>query len=394
MTHDIDPGGPPLRTGLAFAEGSDSFATAARAAMTAVRALGDELPRIVFVHHAPCHDSAAVLRGARSVAPGALVLGCSTEGPFCGELRRDGITVTALASPHLRGAVGLARNAASGWSAALDEALAAPALAALLDASPEASRRRVRKGSRRFAIVYAPGECEELASPLFEVVEALRFRTLGRVPVFAAAVGDGPTGSPGSVFAGDEVACGGLLVLIIETELEFGISLAHGFRASGNAMRVDAAEGRELLLVDGCAASHVLGASSSLRGLSSLDHITLSSGKAFGIPERPGEFAISVASHPTTTGGVRMSRPVQPGSELVGMELVRDAASGGAAEAAGKALLRAGSSPAGLVMVHYCALRASILGEEGARAELARIRELAGQAPLAGILSRGTGVRA
>jgi diguanylate cyclase (GGDEF)-like protein/PAS domain S-box-containing protein len=387
---DIDA--PRIRTGIASAHGKDSFGAGSRAALAALANLGEGNAQVLFVHLAACFDPAEVLRGVRTVSRGALVIGATTAGEICGSIRQGSVVVTAIASPHVRAAAALGRDVATSWSAALGEAMAAPELRPFLDPSPEASRRRIRSGARRFAVIYAPGDTPTHPSTAFEIVEAFRFRTLGRIPVLAGGAGHDEGRVPGStVLAGEQAVAGGLVLALFETELEFGISIAHGFRPTGNRMRVDAAEGRELLLVDGCAASHVLGSSSLLHGLSSLDHITLTSGKAFGTPDRLGEYTINVASHPTPTGGVRMSQPVHPGAELVEMEVLRDPASGGAAEAIRKAMLRNSNGPAALVMTHYCALRQRILGDGGASAEIARIAEIAGGAPLAGFCSLGEG---
>lgn len=380
-----------VATGIGTSRGGNSLAAGSRAALAAIARLGGVRPSVIFVHASPEFDFAQVMRGARIASGEALVLGATTAGEIHAGLQQSCVVVTALGSPYLRGAAALGRHADRKWSEALDEALAAPAIQPFLDSGPRADRLRVRNGTRRFAVLLLPGATQTECSSAYEIIDAFRRRTLGRIPIFAGAAADGWKMESNAVALGELVSPGAMVLALFETELDFGISIAHGFRPTAQRHRVDAAEGRELLLVEGCAASHVLGANPASRGLSSLEHITFATGRTFGMPNRLGEYSINVASYPTPTGAVRMSQPVLPGSELVEMEIGRDATTGGADEAVRKAMMRIGSGRAALLLVHYSAMRERILGGEGARAEIARIEELAGQTPVVGFCSQGEG---
>ncbi len=384
-----DPSGAAL---IEIAVGSASGAAAGAAAARACRArLRSDKVSVLLVHASVQHDLEAVLTEVGAEFGQTLLIGASTCGEIDQGMLRASVVVTAWASPHVRGSVGVGDKAGENWRAALDQALAAPALRAALAPDDELVRARAERGSQLFAMLLVPGNTLRYPSPGFEIVEAFKQRTLGRIPVIAGASADDWRMQGNAVFHGSRVHADGLLVAVFETELSFGIAMSHGFQPSPQALRVTASTGRELLSLDGEPALPALARrlGRDVRPLRA-EHITLSTRTVLGTPDPLEQYSINVASYATGRDGVLLTQPVAPGASLHVMS-AGEATPDAGADALRKALLRGATSQPAFVLVHDCALRSSILGDETAAAEIAHMTRLAAQAPLAGFCSFGEG---
>ena len=382
-----DPSGAALiEVAVGRASGATAGADAARACRPQLRA---HAASVVLVHASVQHELDAVLAGVRSVFPDAPLIGASTCGEIDSGIHHASVVVTVLASPHLRCSVGVGDGAGSNWRAALDQALATPALRAAVAPDDELVRARAERGSQVFAMLYVPGNTRRLPSTGFEIIEAFKAHTLGTIPILAGASADDWRMQGNAVFHGSEVHADGLLVAVFETELSFGIAMSHGFQPSMQALSVTGSTGRELLSLDGAPALQALAErlGRAARGLRD-EHLTLYTRTVLGTRDPLEQFSIHVASYATERDGVLLTQPVAPGASLYLMaarEATRDAGS----HAVRKALLRAATSQPALVLVHHCAIRAAILGEETAAAEIEHMARLTAPAPLAGFCSFG-----
>ncbi|MDE2479438.1 MAG: EAL domain-containing protein [Betaproteobacteria bacterium] len=384
-----DPSGA-ARIEVAVGRGAGSAAgrDAARACLAGLRV---HPASVLLVHASVQHELPGVLAGVREVFPDPVLIGASTCGEIDGGIHRGSVVITALASPHLRCSVGVGDGAAANWREALDQALAAPELRAALDPDEELVRARAERGSQLFALLLVPGNTRRHPSTGYEIVEAFKLRTLGSVALIAGASADDWNMQGNAVFHGGSVHADGLLVAVFETELSFGIGMSHGFQPSPQALAVTGSTGRELLSLDGEPALPALARrlgrpAQGLRG----QHITLSTRTVLGTRDPLEQYSINVASYATERDGVLLTQPVAPGAPLYLMspsEATREAGS----QALRKALLRAATSKPALVLVHDCAIRSSILGEQEAAAEIAHMARLAPQAALAGFCSFGEG---
>lgn len=381
-----------IEVGTGFGDGASALDAGAAAARAALDRIREHEVSALLIYASVAHDLGAVLRGVHEVSGNAPVIGATTAGELLGGLRHRGVVAVALASPDLRVCAAVGQGVSRDWRAALEQALAAPQIRAQIEEGPDAYRRRARRGSRLFAMLFAPGNTRDSGSVAYELLEAFKSRTLGRIPVFAGAAADDWRMEGNAVFLGQDHYGDSLLLAIFETELSFGIALGHGFRASAVRMRVTQAEGRELLSLDGEPAAKVL---ARKLGTSVADlaqrHITLTTGRTFGTADPMGQYSVNVAAYFTERGGVRMTQPLAAGAELVVMEPVADTIVAAGAETLRKALVRAGTGRPAAVLCHYCALRPRILGEEKAAQEIAEMVQAAGSAPVAGFCSFGEG---
>jgi signal transduction histidine kinase/CheY-like chemotaxis protein len=378
-----------IEVGHGAAAGGPAFADGAAAAREALLAVRTHRPSLVLVFASVAYDVGEVLRGVRSVTGDAPLVGASTAGEIRDGERRGSVVVAVIASPHLRAHVGAGAAVSRGWSAALDASLAAPGVAPLFDGTPDGWARLTREGSEAFALLFSPGNTRTAPSESCNLLEALRRRSLGRLAVFGGAAADDWRMERNYVFAGERAVEDGVVVAIVETQLRFGIALAHGFVATERRAVVTAAAGSEVLELDGRPAADaypelVESTRAALEG----QHLTLTSGLVVGTPDAFGGLMPNVASYVTPRGGVAFTRPIAVGTALSVMRTDAATAVEAGREAVRKAMLRGAIGRAALAVASCCALRDRLLGG-AAREEVAGMVEALGGAPLVGFRSFG-----
>lgn len=371
------------------ASGIEAGRSAAREAASAIHR---HAICVTLVYASVAHDLVSVLQGVQEVVGETPVLGATTAGELIGGFCHQSVVVVVLASPHLRVAAAVGRDVSKNWQAAFDEAFSSSGLRSMVDESPEHTQERTRRGSRRFAMLIAPGNTRQTASFAFEAMETFKTRTLGRIPIFAGASADDWRMESNAVLFGRQVVADGLLLAVFETELSFGIALGHGFHAAAETLKVTAVEGREVLALDGHPAAERLAQrlGANFDELAAV-HLTLTTGKTLGTSDSMGQYSVNVATYFTPRGGVRLTQPVAVGAELAVMKPVAGSMLAAGGEALRKAMLRAGTNRPAAVLCHYCALRPRIMGAKGAQREIAEMVHLAGGAPLVGFCSFGEG---
>ncbi len=380
-----------LEAGCGYAADDDRREAGRRAAREAVSTTGRFEPSAVLVFTSDVSDLRRMLAGVRSVTGEAPLVGCTTAGDICdGELRRGGVTVAVIASPWLRLAAGVGRDVSSDWRRALDAALEAPGVSGWFDPEDDSTRRRARReGSTAVGLMFAPGDTFSCVSSDDEVLTELRRRSSGILTFFGGSAADDWRMEESWVFSGPTAYPDGLVVGILETGLRVGTAMAHGLVPSSLSATVTSAGGYLLEELDGRPAAEVYA------GLIGVDVDELSDRRTthrtdlpLGLGEPGGDHAVCVASSVTRGGGLRMTRPVPEGAVVKVMIPEPDAMISAASRAARTALLRGGFERPAIGLVVDCTLRERFLADRYP-AELAAVRGVCANAPLAGFLSYG-----
>jgi signal transduction histidine kinase/CheY-like chemotaxis protein len=389
------PDEPVVEVGLGVRGDPDAETAAREAARAALGPLRRNAPSVLFAFAPARWNAAAVARGLGAVARGVPVVGATTAaihgrgGAICDGEHEDAVAVAAVGSPYLAVRVGVGEDVSRGWQAALDQALATPELAGLFDGTGHAWRDLMRRGRSAFAFLSSPGETIRSASSSAQLVEALKRRSLGMLPIFGGSSAcDGPDDA-NHVFGGGRAVRDGLVVAVFETELRFGIALAHGFRETSTRLTVTRCRGEEVLELDGRPAAHAYAEATgvpleALRGKNPTD-VT---GKLLGSQDASGQYVPYLARTLTDEGGVLFSRAVTAGMVLT--VLLPDPRTGVEAGPAAlrTAALRAGVVEPALAVVAACPTRFRLLGDAAAE-EVPRMVKAIGGAPLIGFRSWG-----
>ena len=394
------PGGTALdectvEVGLAVRHDVDAETAGREAARAALAPLRRNAPSVLLAFASARYDVQALVRGVHGVTGGTPVVGATTAvnhghgGEICNGEHGDGVVVAAVGSPYLSVRVGVGAAVSRGWQAALDEALASPALAGLFDGTGHAWRDLMRRGRSAFAFLSAPGETASTPSYCSQIVEALKRRSLGMLPVFGGASACAWPEENNHVFGLARAVRDGVVVAVFETELRFGIALAHGFRETSTRLTITRCQGEEALEFDGRPAAQVYAEAmgvplAALEGRNPTD-VTR---KLLGSQDSSGQFIPYMARWVTAGGGVLFSRAVTAGATLtVLLPDPRTSLEAGPA-ALRTAALRAGVVEPALAVVAACPTRFMLLGDAAAE-EVPRMMKALGGAPLVGFRSWG-----
>lgn len=378
-----------IEVGVGRSGAAGAFDAGAGAAIQALTSIGCLEISVVIVYASATHDLKEALRGIHSVVGDAPTIGTTTAGEIETGSHQHNIVVVILASPYLSVRYAVGHRVSTDWQAAVQAVLDAPELARALPEDLARHEYQTREGIAQFAMLFSPGSTQRASSTNYEILEAIKARTLGRIPIVGGASADDWQMQTNYVLTGQEAHADSMLLAIFETQLQFGIALTHGFSAASEVATVTAVEGHEVVSLDGLPAvdvlSRILG---TTRKALAKKHITLTTGRAIGTADPMGQFSINVASYATRRGGVRFTQPLTAGARLVLMEPEPKTMASAGPDALRKAMLRGAIREPAIALVHHCALRLHI-APEASQIELRAMRELIPGAPVVGFHSFG-----
>ena len=343
------------------------FDVGAGAASDAIAMLARHAPSVMIVYASVAQELPEVLRGIRSVAPSAPLIGATTAGEIANGVARAGVVVTVLASPDLAVRYAAARRVSADWRGTTDDVLRSPDLAPVLACGPEQLQEFRRAGVSHFGMLFSPGNTRACSSYSYEILEHIKSCTLGRLPWIGGSTADDWHMDGNAVLADRHVYDDGLLLAVFETRLRFGIAMSHGFKAEDARATVTSVEDHEVLELDGRPAADVVAEMLELdRPALSARHITLTTRRTFGAADSLGQYSINVATYMTARGGVRFTQPLPVGAKLTLMNPSDRGFSEAGPDAILKAMIRGRIPEPAVAIVHYCALRER-LNSDGAR---------------------------
>jgi signal transduction histidine kinase len=382
-------GAPCIEVGRAVRRDPPGAAAAAAAAEEARAALRVHPPSAALVFASVRHDLPDVLRGVRRVLGDVPIIGSTTAGEICDGIHHQSVVVTVLASPHLSVSVGVGADVARDWAGAVATATEAPGVRDFFGPSPTAWQRLAGEARSAFAFVLSPGATQRAETKGFPIIEQLKRRSLGRLPIFGMSASDEMKFEQNYVLAGDRVVPDGLLVAVFETQLRFGIAIAHGFQPVGRSALVTAAEENEVVQLDGRPAADVYAElvdvpRASLDGV----FVARATRTLIGIPGALGSYIPNAATYVTPRGGLRFAIPVPPGQTVSRIVVRPDTATTAGPEAVAKAAARGGVTRPALAVACSCAIRPLLVGERYPQEMPSMVAALQG-APLVGMVSCG-----
>ncbi len=380
---------PKIEVGYSIGKGDSAFAVGQETARNALSSIRKHSISAVLVFASVSYDLEEVLRGIGSIVSDVPVLGTTTAGEICNGLYKESVVVVALASPHLKIHCALGHNVSQDWQMALEQVISSPGTAPFFQDSPIFWQELTRRGKTVIAVLFSPGNTRTADTLSYEILEELKRRTLGRIPIFGGASADDWRMEKNYVLLGQKAFPDSILLAIIETELQIGIAIGNGFQPSSFQTTVNSVEGHEILTMDGRQSSEVFALAlgmipESLEG----KHLTLSSGYAFGISDPMGEYTINVASYTTPRGGIRFTQPVSPGTHLTLMRSQSEDMYGTGQKVLRKAMLRGGITDPVCALVCYCTLRPRLMGKDSEK-EINLMRETIDGLPIVGFCSFG-----
>lgn len=374
-----------IEVGYGVAKGSSSTAAGLEAAQKAMASIMQYKPSAVLVFAAASYDLPAVLEGIHQVVGEAPVFGAMAAGEICDTIHRGTVTVVILASPYLKVFCGLGTDVSADWRRALNTALESPAVNPFFN-DREYTEKMRQLGRDYFVMLFTPGITAHTEYHGFEIIEALKEKTAGTCPIIGGGATDDNL-TANHVFLGRQVYADSVLLVVFETELQFGISLTHGFQPTAERAIITAVDGAEVLTIDGMAAadvySRLVGIPKEMVGI----HPTYVQGDTIGISAPMGQHTVNVVDA-LTPRGIRLCKPVPAGTMLTKMDSTPAILAQAGPDGIRKAAIRGGITEIALCLVCYCALRPTLLRDQ-ASSEFADMREVLSGKPLLGFLCCG-----
>src|SRR5580658_1229108 len=216
--------------GVGTSTAAESHQAGRDAASTAIRGTD---PRLLIVFASPAQDLAAMVKGARSVAPAVPLIGCTTAGEIATDGPGDnGVVVTALGGSGFSVATHAARSA----SRDLRSAGAAAATCA-----------EHGSGDQHQVLLLLTdglgGDQQEVVRGAYSVVGA-------SVPLVGGCAGDDLAMRKTFQFYDGEVLEDSVIAAAITSDAPLGIGVQHGWTRVGAPFLVTASSGIRVLALD------------------------------------------------------------------------------------------------------------------------------------------------
>jgi PAS domain S-box-containing protein len=379
---------PKLEIGYGAAHEENPFSAGMNAADQAIKMIHASPTVAVVVFASVQYDLKEVLRGVRCAVPNALLFGCTTACEILNGPLHGGIVVTVLASSHMKVSFGLGRNVSENWQIALHDAINAPAIHPYFH-DIKYWQDLTLKGKSAFAVLFSPGNTSHSSSQSYEILEAIKLKSLGRLPVFGGSTADDWSMETNYVLLDGEAFPDSMLLAVFETQLQFGIAMDHGFMPTIHQTTVTRAEGHEVLELDGEPAADIYARIvGSTRAALEGKHLAMTTGNTMGTADTMGQYSINVASFITPNGGIYFTQPVTASTVLTLMEPDSENMLFSGQEALRKAILRGGITGPALTLVAYSTLRPRIAGNQSYD-EISVMAEMLAGSPLVGFCSFG-----
>jgi hypothetical protein len=324
-------------------------------------------------------DPGELLAGVAEASPGTPVVGCSSEGvigPDPDGEPAPAVVVTALGGPGFT--VHTADGSCAGGAQRLGGARVAQCAA-------KATGNPVGQVLLLLTDGWVSAQ-EEILAGAYGVVGA-------SMPLVGGSASPDPvTGRPYQLH-GREVLTESVVGAVISSDGPFGIGLRHGWRKVGEAMLVTESIKGDVHMLDDQPAltAYLERLSAPWQAYSDPRTFEIfARSRPIGIRRRDGEEVRGVASAAGLRGGwLRSNGEVPEGGLVWLMEGDEDSVLNAASEACREAIERlGGAEPLGL-LAFDCVSRVRMLGDEGGRQEVDRMREQAGGAPVAGAYTWG-----
>lgn len=322
------------------------------------------------------------------------MIGTSGEGVICGEPVPESVVVNVLASPHLTVEVGVGEDVAGDWQQAVRDALPTGQAAAYFRGDPKLGRpfyfSHPASGlAPLFVLMFSPGITAQHASRSHEIHAFLKRRTFGRIPIVGGGSGTRDLYAGNAQIANGRAYRDAVVMAVVETDLLFGVGVAHGFRPTRKRAIVTKAEGHILYELDGRPAAEVCAEliGVSLEDLQKEEPILLSR-KPFGTADAFGQHHLLVPERVLEGGSVQFAWIIDNLEAITLMEVDPEHRINATRDAVDKAIEIGQVVDPASIMLFSCARR-YIVDDEAPEAEREGTLRVSRAAPTTGFLTFG-----
>ncbi|MBW2129022.1 MAG: FIST C-terminal domain-containing protein [Deltaproteobacteria bacterium] len=340
-----------------------------KAAAEALSRIRHFTPSLAFIFVSSKLDITKVARGVREVLGECPVIGTSSAGEIDGREIDGGVVVALLASKHLKVRVGMGTGVREDPTAATLKALDEAGVSNYFD--PEHPLHQTLHlaspgmpgVSPVLLVLFTPGASRTQVSLSHDIHTYLRKASANRIPIFGGSSSDCFSFKSNYQICNDRISDDAAAIAFIESEILFGLGMAHGFSPTTRRALVTKASGHIVHELDGRPAREVcakiLGKTPEDLGEGSV----LFSRYPFGATDIYGNSILQVPEKVLDDGSVQFAPIMRKDQVITLMQATdRDIMEAGL-KAYEKALRQGGLRRPALALMFSCALRKRLMGK-------------------------------
>jgi two-component sensor histidine kinase len=352
-------------------------------------------PCLAFVFVSPNLEIPKVTEGVMSVLGGCPLIGTSTAGEIANGVIRNGVVVGLLASPHLHARVGMGDDVSRDYQKAVNEALSDAGIMQYFNYNhPQHQMLRMSADgapgiSPVILIAFSPGSTNSQISLSHDIHSALRKSSANRIPIFGGSSADYFKYGPNYQIVNSRVSSDAVVLAFLETEINFGLGMSHGFFPTKKRVLVTRASGHFVHEFDNRPAADVY--ADMLKIPTNRIKEELPVGPTpfnqfpFGSIDVYGNSLLHVPEHILQDGSIQFPHSIRNNSVITLMKANEKESIKSGLSAYEKALRHGGLNKPAFILMLSCALR---LRDKDDQEEIKLVREKA-NLPICGFYTYG-----
>jgi len=256
--------GTYFESGVGKATAGNGIEMGQSAAQEALSQIKQFEPCLALVFISPKLEVHEVYRGVLDVLNGCPTIGVSTAGEIANGLVKNGAVVTVIASPHIRVRLGMGKAVSHDYERAVQEALRDAGISEYFSSGHpvhQALNMSVAGApgvSPVLLIAFTPGVTKTCHSLSHDIHTLLRTASANRIPIFGGSSGDYLQFTSNYQMINGKVSTDSIALAFIESEILFGMGMAHGFSPTTKRALITKATGHVVHEMDGLPAEEML----------------------------------------------------------------------------------------------------------------------------------------
>ena len=366
-----------------------------RAASEALSQIKQFQPCLAIVFISSELNIPEITEGVKSVLGECPMIGTGTAGAIANGFASNSVVVSVLASPHIRVRIGVGQNVSRSFQTAVSEALSDADINKYFEyLHPQHQMLRMVSGgtsgtSPVLLIVFSPGTTTSKFSYSHDIHSILRKSSANRIPIFGGSSSDSFNYGPNHQIINNRVLSDAMVLAFLETDILFGLGMAHGFIPTKKQVMVTSASGHIIHEFDKRPATDVY---AELLKMSSLQikkefkvGVPPFNQLPFGSLDMYGNSILHVPEKLLEDGSIQFAHVIENSRVMNLMKAKKEDALNAGVSAYDKAVLHGGLSKPSFIIMLSCALR---MKDQGDQEDLKRVQKHT-NLPLCGFYTYG-----
>ncbi len=382
-----------FEAGIGTAVHGEAFEMGKSAASEALSQLETFEPCLALAFISSELDIPEVDRGIIEALGNCPVIGTSAGGEIANAPLNRSVVVTVMASHHLRVRVGMGRGVRENYQGAVEEALRDAGIVDYFNSDHPIHQTlhmaapKMPGVSPVLLIMFSPGATRTAPSLSHDIHTMLRKASDNHIPIFGGTSSDYFHFESNLQIVNSRVSDDAIALAFLESEILFGLGMAHGFTPTTKGALITKASGHIVHELDGRRASEVCSEILDIPSDELGEGALWFSRYPFGATDIYGDSILQVPECILDDGSIQFGPLMKKDLVITLMQAGEKDIVEAGLSAFEKALRHGGLERPSLAMVFSCALRKRLMGKNGSR-EIELIYENA-HIPISGFYTFG-----